>query len=32
MGLIRKLKCGVIVITHDESLIEKDDEIIRIER
>ena len=31
MELIRKQDCGVIVITHDESLLHKDDEVVRIE-
>jgi ABC-type transport system involved in cytochrome bd biosynthesis fused ATPase/permease subunit len=32
MNLIRSQKCGVIVITHDESLLSNSDTVLRIER
>ena len=32
MNLIRSQECGVIVITHDESILKVDDDILRVER
>ena len=32
MNLIRSQDCGVIVITHDESILKVDDDILRVER
>ena len=32
MATLRSLKCGVIIITHDETIVDADDQIVRVER